>query len=224
MGRIIFITGTGTGVGKTVVTGLLLAHLRGQGRNVLALKPFCSGGTEDVELLETLQDGVLKREEINPWYFPEPVAPLVSARWHRRRIRPETVVRHIQRVAERCKVLLLEGSGGLLVPLAPGFDVRDLIGALNCEVVVVAEDRLGTINHTRLTLEALCKVRTRAIHLVLRGVGERDASQAANAQLLAQTTCYKVFAIPYLGRAAASEQGLKKSAKKFQKTLAMISG
>jgi dethiobiotin synthetase len=224
MSRIIFVTGTGTGVGKTVVTALLLAHLRSNGCNALAIKPFCSGGTGDVELLNEVQDGALRPEEVNPWYFPEPVAPVLSARWHRRKIRPGAVVKHIQAMAKRCEVLLVEGSGGLLVPLLPGYDVRDLIGALDCEVVVVAEDRLGTINHTRLTWESLSKVRTRAIRLALREAGRPDKSARWNRSLLAETIGCEVFTIPHLGRLAGSAGGLKRSAKKIKKTLAMISG
>src|SRR5579859_7771518 len=85
-GKIIFITGTDTGVGKTVFTSLLLHHLRKSGVYALAMKPFCSGGRGDVWLLRAMQDGELSEEEINPFHFPEPVAPLVSARQHKRRI------------------------------------------------------------------------------------------------------------------------------------------
>jgi dethiobiotin synthetase len=224
MGRIIFVTGTGTGVGKTVMTALLLSHLRSKGIKALALKPFCSGGRGDVDLLGGVMEGELTAREINPWYFPEPVAPLLSARWHRRRIQPRSVVRHIRKMAGRCDVLLVEGSGGLRVPLLPKFDVRDLIGTLHCEVVVVAEDRLGTLNHTLLTLESLSKVRTRNISVVLRGVASRDASQAFNRRCLSELAVIQVFAIPHFGPRALGAGAVKKNAKKFQKTLAMILG
>ena len=87
--KFIFVTGTDTGVGKTLLTGLLVAHLLNSGKRAIALKPFCSGGMDDVEFLYAMQGGAVAREEINPFYFPEPVAPLVSARLHRRRIRLE---------------------------------------------------------------------------------------------------------------------------------------
>src|SRR5581483_3100804 len=85
-GRILFITGTDTGVGKTLLTAMLLHHLRVAGRRTLAMKPFCSGGRDDVELLHALQDGELTADEINPFYFSEPTAPLVALRRRHRDI------------------------------------------------------------------------------------------------------------------------------------------
>src|SRR5260221_14172519 len=93
--RTIFITGTDTGVGKTLLTALLLAHLRQNGVPALALKPFCSGGRADAELFHALQDGDLTLDEINPFYFREPIAPLVAARKHRRRIQLDDVLKNI---------------------------------------------------------------------------------------------------------------------------------
>src|SRR5579859_2301962 len=99
--RILFITGTDTGVGKTLLTSLLLCYLRSRGARVLALKPFCSGGRADAELLCELQDGDLTLDEINPFYFPEPVAPLISALKHKRNIPLDHVVQRIHSIASR---------------------------------------------------------------------------------------------------------------------------
>src|SRR5215212_7683018 len=107
----IFITGTDTGVGKTLLTGLLLHHLRRSGQSALAMKPFCSGSLGDVKLLHQLQEGALSLDQINPFYFAEPLAPLVAARRERRRITMAQVLTTINRVAKRCDVLLIEGSG-----------------------------------------------------------------------------------------------------------------
>ena len=82
LAKTIFITGTDTGVGKTVLTGLLLHHLREKGVRALAMKPFCSGSRRDVKLLKALQNSELTDDEINPYYFKEAVAPLVAARMH----------------------------------------------------------------------------------------------------------------------------------------------
>src|SRR6187402_963088 len=80
--RILFITGTDTGVGKTLLTGLLLHHLRENGVHALAAKPFCSGGTQDVVFLNEIQNGELTLRQLNPFYFRDPVAPLVAGRKH----------------------------------------------------------------------------------------------------------------------------------------------
>src|SRR5690349_6905609 len=124
--RIIFITGTDTGVGKTLLTALLLVHLRRQGRAALGIKPFCSGTRADVRLLRQAQDLQLTPSQINPFYFPEPLAPLVAARKHRRTIHSDEILAHVAQSARRCQFLLIEGAGGLLVPLAKGFTTLDL--------------------------------------------------------------------------------------------------
>src|SRR2546426_834034 len=78
--KILFVTGTDTGVGKTLVVASLLYHLRQRDVSALAMKPFCSGSRADVQLLQRIQDGAVTNEEANPFYFREPVAPLVAAR------------------------------------------------------------------------------------------------------------------------------------------------
>src|SRR6266446_4308126 len=118
----VFITGTDTGVGKTVVTALLLSHLRNRGGNVLAIKPFCTGRRTDPKILSILQGGELSIDCINPFYFREPVAPLSAARKHRRRIKLGDVLDHITDTQHSFHVpgpftLLIEGAGGLLAPL-----------------------------------------------------------------------------------------------------------
>jgi len=155
--RIIFITGTGTGVGKTVLTGLLLTHLRGRNVPAFATKPFCSGDRADAKLLCALQGGDLTLEEVNPFFFREPVAPLVAARRRKSVIPIDSVLANIRSLRSKIEEswLLIEGAGGLLVPLGEDYSVLDLIASLRCEVLVVSANRLGTLNHTLLTVRAL---------------------------------------------------------------------
>jgi dethiobiotin synthetase len=117
VGQILFVTGTDTDAGKTLLAASLLHHLRARGVAALGMKPFCSGGTADVDLLLALQGPGLTRAEANPFYFREPLAPLVAARRARRRIPLADVLAVIRQAAARCDVLLVEGSGGLLAPL-----------------------------------------------------------------------------------------------------------
>lgn len=222
LGKIIFITGTDTGVGKTVFTSLLLHHLRNSGVHALAMKPFCSGGRGDVRLLRAMQDGELTENEINPFYFPEPVAPLVSARQHSRRILLRDVVRRIKMISSRCECLLIEGSGGLLVPLGEKYFVNDLIRRLNCEVIIVSRNQLGTINHTLLTLKALRNSGgIGQVQIALVAAGKADVSRRTNEHILRELCApIPVRAVAFLGEKANKTGALKKSYKKVKKTLA----
>ena len=256
---IVFITGTDTGVGKTLLTALLLCHLRSHDARALALKPFCSGGRADAELLCKLQHGDLTLDEVNPFYFPEPVAPLISARKHKRNIPLDRVLEHIHSLASRVPALpaglpsnastghsplatrnflLIEGSGGLLVPLGEGYTVRDLIARLPCDVLVVSRNQLGTINHTLLTVQSLLnptphsplRIPHSAGHsafslsrVVLMDSSTRDASSRSNAPILAEFLAHvPLVCLPYLGIRCSSASAVKKNAKKFQKTLARL--
>ena len=236
--RVVFITGTDTGVGKTLLTALLLRHLREKGFHSWALKPFCSGDRGDALLLHKLAEGELTLDEINPFYFPEPVAPLVSARRHRRNIRLEDAVNHIERIAARLgfkqrrgghnlhgnsteSVLLVEGVGGLLVPLGEGFTVIDFAACLDCEMILVSQNRLGTINHTLLSVESLrqhrrkrCNAHVRALEIVLMETSKTDASSASNAAIIRELAApIAVFPFPFLGSGAKTAGTIKNRAR-----------
>ena len=219
--KIIFVTGTDTGVGKTIFTGLLVHHLRASGIHALAMKPFCSGGRGDVRLLRAMQDAELTEDEINPFYFPEPVAPLVSA-WRSKRLIPlGEVVAKIKKLSARCECLLIEGSGGLLVPLGEKYFVSDVIKRLRCPVIVVARNQLGTINHTLLTVNALKRFGVENIAVALVGTSKKDASVAKNGAVLRGLMKeVPVGELPFLGKNANKIEVLKKSHKKVKKTLA----
>jgi dethiobiotin synthetase len=223
--RILFVTGTDTDVGKTLLTVSLLFHLRQSGVNALAMKPFCSGGTGDVDLIQAVQGRGVPREMVNPFYFSEAVAPLAAARKLRQSIRLSQVLAAIRRMRERCACLIVEGSGGLLVPLGEGFTVADLIANLDCDVVVVGRNKLGTINHTLLTVEALRARAVRRIKVVMMGQSSADSSVKNNAALLGETLAnIELFSIPYLGARATQMGRLKRNVRKIKKTLAQIGG
>ena len=178
----VFITGTGTEVGKTVLTAQLVRHLRESGANALAIKPLCSGGRGDAELLQAAQSGALTLDEINPWHYPSPVTPLVAGRESDNPARLPEVIRHIQEISTRCDVLLIEGAGGLLSPLGEDFSSLEIINALDCRTIVVAPNRLGVINDVRLTVHALAKKSTASI--VLMDPSTPDESTPTNRGVL----------------------------------------
>ena len=221
--NVVFVTGTDTGVGKTVLTALLLCFLRQEGHRALAVKPFCAGDRADVDLLHDCQDAELSREEISPFHFEEPVAPAIAARLHGRRITLRRACAHVHWAAARCDWLLVEGCGGLMVPLGDRFLVADWIAALSCPVVVVAPNRIGVINHSILTINALRILNISRIQPILLNQGCVDASCKTNASCLAELLApLRLFEIPFLGRNAFGFKRLRADSKKLKKVLAQI--
>ena len=141
MPRTIFITGTDTGAGKTVLTALLARYLRGRGVRVAALKPVCSGGRADALALRAALGGALALAEINPWHFRAAVAPALAARLARRPLRLAPVLARLRATRQKYDVTLVEGAGGLLSPLGEDFNSRDLIVALRARPVKPASAR-----------------------------------------------------------------------------------
>ncbi|HUA38407.1 MAG TPA: dethiobiotin synthase [Candidatus Sulfopaludibacter sp.] len=212
-----FITGTDTGVGKTVVTALLARFLRKRGVKVAALKPVCSGGRADARKLRIAAEGVLRLDEINPWHFRAPVAPWLAAHREHQRVRLAGVLAHIRVMQERFDVLLVEGAGGLLSPLGENFDSRDLITALRATPVVVCPNRLGAVNQVLLTLEALPRGAVTKALVVLMSEAKSDPSSQSNPGLVARHFDRKrIFLLPWLGRRfdfgrAMGDQRVKKT-------------
>src|SRR5208282_5318771 len=126
-----------------------------RGVNAVALKPICSGVRADARELRAAMDGALSLDEINPWHFRAPIAPLLAARREQKRVRLADVLAHVRAMQKRFDVLLVEGAGGLLSPLGENFDSRDLIAALRATPMVVCPNRLGAVNQVLLTLAAL---------------------------------------------------------------------
>lgn len=170
--RGIFVTGTGTGVGKSVVAASICAALADRGERVAAFKPVLTGLDErggdwplDDELLASAASAGQKPEDVAPHRFGPPVSPHLAAELAGEQIEPLALAREARERAEKADALVCEGIGGLMVPLAAGFMVRDLAVELDLPVVIAAATGLGTINHTLLTIEA-----ARAAGLYVAGV------------------------------------------------------
>jgi len=183
---IFFITGTDTGVGKTVVAGLLTRHLRKTGVAVAALKPICSGGRADARFLRAALNGALTLDEINPWHFRLPLAPQLAARREKRKLNRTDLLAHVRQMQRRFAVLVVEGAGGLLSPLGEDFDSRDLIQELQAVPIVVCPNRLGALNQARLALAALPTGFSRRAKIVLVSPGPATAASRTNPRLLAE--------------------------------------
>ena len=207
-----FITGTGTGVGKTVLTALLTRHLRQRGVNAAALKPVCSGGRDDARALRAAMNGALTPDEINPWHFRAPMAPLLAARRERKRVALADVLAQVGAMQKRFDVVLVEGAGGLLSPLGENFDSRDLIAALRATPIVVCPNRLGAVNQVLLALAALPRSASCRARVVLMSPSKPDASTNTNAGLLAEFfNAKRIFELPRLGGQPDAVKVLKDS-------------
>lgn len=186
--RALFITGTDTGVGKTAVAAGLAAWCRLQGMNVGVIKPVATGGTVVRGRLVSEDARVLKRAAgaTDPWAWVNPVcyrqslAPYTAARLTRRPVAWPPIDRAVRALAARHDFLLIEGVGGLEVPLTRTQTVSDLIHRLGAPVLIVARLGLGTLNHTRLTVEQARRKRLRIAGVVLNSQEPRPRHPGAS--------------------------------------------
>ncbi len=187
-----FITGTGTEVGKTVVTGALARAFRARGASVGVAKPVQSGAAvEDADgdamVLRSIAEVDDDPHEICPYAFHAPLAPLVAARNEGRAVEAEAVRAALDELASRYELLLIEGACGLLVPVGEDWTIADLATWVSLPIVVVARAGLGTVNHTLLTLEAARRRRLEPAGVVLNGLGpSTDESWRTNSELIAE--------------------------------------
>jgi len=229
----LLVVGTDTGVGKTVFSGLFARYFMDAGVGVRAVKPFCSGGKGDIEFLAAAQGGV-GQAEVNYWYSEESVSPAAAELRLGQAIDFEGSVEWVLRgeggsrkAGVEAGVLLVEGVGGLLAPLAKGKTVASLGQALGAQLIVVAPNRVGVINQVLLTVEAAAKRGLEVAFVVLMGQREPDSSSLDNAALIGDylpgLAGFKgVFEFPWLGESADDPKQIAANVKKVEKVLAKI--
>jgi dethiobiotin synthetase len=154
----VFVTGTGTEVGKTVVAAAIARTLAAAGREVAVFKPAVTGldepGEADHALLRRAADSAQSDEQIAPYRYGPPASPHLAAALAGEEIDPARLRAAAEEAGRGADALVCEGVGGLLVPLSPGYLVRDLAVDLGLPLAIAAPPGLGTINHTLLTIEA----------------------------------------------------------------------
>ncbi|MBV9997652.1 MAG: dethiobiotin synthase [Verrucomicrobia bacterium] len=195
------VTGTDTNVGKTYVTAGLTRTGRRAGHDVIAAKPFCTGPATDVAALHAANETCEPEHAINPAWFHTPLAPFAAAMIEDRHIDLGRVHEVLRELASRHDHLLVEGAGGLAVPILRDYDFRDLAEDLELEVVLVAANRLGVMNHVRLTLEALNHRRLHCRAVVLNAVSapapEPDLAESTNPAILEQLIDVPLFQVAH---------------------------
>jgi dethiobiotin synthetase len=235
VGRSFLITGTDTGVGKTTVASAIAAALRRRTCDLGVLKPVetgcqiaADGGLIPADAVQ-LRWAAGREDEplelICPFRLRDPLAPSVAARREGVRIELPDLVRAVQQIAARHEVVLIEGAGGLLVPVSDGATFADLARACSLRVLVVVGNRLGAINHARLTLDC-----ARAAGLEMAGyvvntlAAEPDLAMRTNVTVLRELLGAALGVFPFIGpvRQAADDRARLADAAEASLALARL--
>jgi dethiobiotin synthetase len=205
----LFVTATGTDIGKTFVAAGLIRHLRAAGRTVAAIKPVVSGfdpeswqESDPAALLAALGRPLTLEEVegISPWRFEAPLSPHMAAQREGRAITFDEVVAFCRRaMAARRGVLLVEGIGGVMVPLDDRHSVLDLMSMLRIPIILVVGSYVGTLSHTLTALEVVAR---RNLDIAAVVVSESEGSAASLEDTVATLQVYaeqlEVVGIPRL--------------------------
>jgi dethiobiotin synthetase len=202
--RGIFITGTDTGVGKTIVAAAIALYLRKSGVRVAVLKPVTSGAivvdgrriSEDAELLRWASACTAPDADIAPYLLLEPLAPSESAAREGVVIQRAPIREAFERLSTSHDFVIVEGAGGLLVPLADDFLIADLASELALPLLVVARPNLGTVNHTLMTCECARARGIEILGVVINGQSEQpDIVEGYASRLISQHAGVSVPAV-----------------------------
>jgi dethiobiotin synthetase len=201
----LFITATDTGVGKTMIAGAIARLLTDEGLRVGAYKPIATGCgrgpyglvSADAEFLSMCTNNVEPVTVITPITYQTPAAPIVCQTKEDRAVDFEAIVSIYRSLCERTDMVLVEGIGGVRVPLSDGVDLLDLMRQFALPVVVVARPNLGTINHTLLTVDAIRAAGLYVAGIVINGYNYATAGAAEEtaAAILHQWTKAPILAV-----------------------------
>lgn len=195
--RGVFVTGTGTEVGKSVVAAVIAAEAAAEGLSVAVFKPAVSGldegGEADHELLARASGSAQGEDEIAPYRYGPPVSPHLAAEMAGEEIDADLLERAAEDAAAGAEAVVVEGVGGLMVPLRPDYLVRNLAAQLGHPLVIVAHAGLGTINHTLLSIEAAWTAELEVRAVVLnRWPAEPGRLEESNRETIAELTGVEV--------------------------------
>lgn len=195
--RGVFVTGTGTEVGKSVVAAVIAAEAAAEGLSVAVFKPAVSGldegGEADHELLARASRSAQDENEIAPYRYGPPVSPHLAAEMAGEEIDADLLERAAEDAAAGAEAVVVEGVGGLMVPLRPDYLVRNLAAQLGHPLVIVAHAGLGTINHTLLSIEAAWTAELEVRAVVLnRWPAEPGRLEESNRETIAELTGVEV--------------------------------
>jgi dethiobiotin synthetase len=201
MNKGLFITATDTGVGKTMVASGIAALLKSWGINVGVMKPVATGDRRDVAQLVRAVGIKEDVDILNPQYFRTPLAPTVAASLERREVDLDAIYRAYWFLQKRYDMVVVEGIGGVKVPLGESTYVVDLIQALRLPALVVSRPTLGTLNHSLLTLDALEAEKVPVVGVLFNGGRGKTLAEKTNLDALQEYLTVPVLgALPFQTR------------------------
>ena len=214
MSRGYFVTGTDTGVGKTLVTAALLRRLRESGVTVAGFKPVAAGATAGPEGLANTDALLLQAESsirhpyalVNPWLFEAAIAPHIAAAETGVAIDTDRIVKAYEMLRASADIVLVEGAGGFLVPMDAKRSFAELPGLLGLEVILVVGLRLGCLNHALLSVEAIAARGYRLAGWIGNGIDPVFARSTANIETLTAMIAAPCLGIvPWLAKPGVAE-------------------
>jgi dethiobiotin synthetase len=180
-----FLAGTDTGVGKTYIGALLVRSLRRAGFDTVGLKPICCGDRSDAETLQAAADGELSLDDVNPVWFRVPAAPYTASIIENRLPDLDQIRDRYARIRASRQSIIVEGVGGWLVPILQHYSIADLAVEMDLPVVVVAANKLGALNHTLLTVQAIQARGLRCAGVILNNLSpDTDPATSTNRSVL----------------------------------------
>jgi dethiobiotin synthetase len=192
------ITGTDTGIGKTFCSCGLIRAARAAGVNCCGMKPFCAGDNSDVELIAAASGNDIPRHLLNPVWLRPPLAPYAAAMLENRPIDVNAVQKAYHDLAANHDLVFVEGVGGLLVPILRDYNFRDLAVDLKLEVILVAPNRLGVINHVLLSAESIANAGLRLALLILNELDtEPTLATQTNPSILGELLDVPMYLSPF---------------------------
>ena len=192
----IFITGTDTGVGKTHITLLLAKYFISEGIDIGIMKPIACGPQKENDALYLKKELKLNDpiELINPIRLKLPLAPYAASAETKNKIDLKLIFRAYKKLQSLHKMILVEGVGGVLVPITKSYFVADMIKDFGLPTIIVARAGLGTINHTLLTIEALKKRKINIYGIIMNGFKGKELSEKTNVKMIEELSGIRVIA------------------------------
>jgi dethiobiotin synthetase len=202
----VVVTGTDTGVGKTIIAAGIAGAMRRDGIDVGVMKPIATGipqkegfKSSDAELLARISGSTDSEHEINPVFLPFEASPLTASRVLSIDIKLDEVFSSFKRLADKHEFIVVEGIGGVMVPIRKDYFVIDMIKELKLPVLIVSRAALGTLNHTLLTVKACKEYNLDISGIVINGVRENNIVEKNAGEIMQELTgVFVIGSIPFV--------------------------